>query len=205
MSLETLRVAMSAPQPRAALDFDRSPRGSGQAAVLALLSRVEDPTLVLCKRAATMRSHAGQYALPGGRVDPGENMVQAALREANEEVGLSAKGVEILGELPAMWVPKSNYDVTAVVATWPGGELAAVDAAETEEVVQFRVSELADSGARITARHPSGFLGPAFRLGGAFIWGLTAHLIDWVLELGGWTKPWDGQRVVPIPVQYLQD
>ncbi|WP_370318093.1 CoA pyrophosphatase [Tessaracoccus sp. OH4464_COT-324] len=193
------------PRPRRTFDFDRSPRGKRSAAVLMLLSDEPDPELVLCERAHTMRRHAGQYALPGGRIEPGESVVEAALREAEEEVGLTGRVVEVLGQLPPLWVPKSDYDVTPVVANWPGGRLQAMDPAETASVLHCPVSELADDSTRVTARHPLGFTGPAFVLRGAFIWGLTAHLIDWLLDLGGWARPWEQGRVLPIPDEYLRD
>lgn len=206
MSLERLRAALADPRPRAGQDFDRRPRGERSAAVLMLFSEEEDPEMVFLRRASTLRRHAGQMALPGGRIDPDDDgPVGAALREAEEEVGLRPDDVRVLGTLPAAWVPKSNYDVTTVVATWPGGPLQAMDPAETESVHQYRVSQLIAAETRVTSRHPRGFTGPAFALPDAFVWGLTAHLLDWVLELGGWESDWDRDHEVPIPEQYLRD
>ena len=70
---------------------------------------------------------------------------------------------------------------------------------------QFAVSALAAPGTRVTAQHPLGFRGPAFVLDDTFIWGLTAHLVDWVLDLAGWARPWDKSRVVDIPERFLRD
>ncbi len=78
--------------------------GSGEAAFL------------LTRRAATMRAHAGQWALPGGRCDPGETLEQAALRELEEELGLSLPASDILGVLDD-YPTRSGYAVTPVV-TW---------------------------------------------------------------------------------------
>ena len=145
-------------------------------------------------------------ALPGGRIDPGDDgPVDAALREAWEEVGLERDTVDVLGQLPPVWVPKSNFDVTTVVVTWPGGELHAMDLGETESVHQCPVSMLTSASVRRTSLHPTGFRGPAFVLPDVFIWGLTAHLVDWVLRLGGWETNWDRDDVVPIPAEYLRD
>lgn len=201
-----LRRALVDPQRRPLIDFDRTPRGKRSAAVLMLFSDRPDPEIVFVRRAETLRRHAGQMALPGGRIDDVDGgPVGAALREAEEEVGLTPHEVSVMGELPPLWVPASNYDVTTVVATWPGGELDAVDIAETASVHQYPVSVLTSAQVRMTCEHPAGFRGPAFVLPDSFIWGLTAHLLDWVLELGGWDRGWDRERIVPIPNQYMRD
>lgn len=201
-----LRRSIVGVEPRRPADFDRRPRGERSAAVLLLLSDEPDPSLTVLRRASTLRFHAGQVALPGGRVDETDaGPVETALREAREEVGLESVGVDVLGTLPALWVPASNYDVTPVVGVWPGGPLRPVDPAETASVHQHRVSELASAAVRATAVHPLGYRGPAFVLPDIFIWGLTAHLIDWMLDLGEWTQPWDRAREVPIPRDYLRD
>lgn len=205
MSFDELLRSLENPSARPLVDFDRKPRGERQAAVLMLFSEEEDPAVTFVRRASTMRTHAGQMALPGGRVDPGETLVEAALREAWEEVGVESDDIEVFGALPPLWVPASNYDVVTVVAVWQGGELRAVDPAETESVHQYAVSQLASAEVRRTSLHPAGFKGPAFVLPETFIWGLTAHLLDWVLELGGWATDWDRNAVVPIPEQYLRD
>ena len=204
---DKLRGALAAdPRPRT-LGFDRTPRGERAAAVLMLFTRDADPSLTFVTRAETLRNHAGQVALPGGAVDPGDiDATDTALREADEEIGLNRRSVSLLGQLPPLWVPASRFDVTTVVATWPGdATLAPMDPAETGSVERFTISELTDPANRVTARHPVGFTGPAFAMGEVFIWGLTAHLVDWVLDLAGWARHWDIDRVVDIPAQFLRD
>lgn len=74
------------------------PRGLRQAAVLApLVVRPTGVAVILTRRADTLTTHSGQIAFPGGRLDPGETAVEAALREAGEEISLDASKVEILG------------------------------------------------------------------------------------------------------------
>ena len=81
------------------------------------------PALLITRRAARMRNHAGQWALPGGRLDAGETVVQGALRELEEEVGLSLPTSSVLGLLDD-YVTRSGYVMTPVVC-WAGavGEL----------------------------------------------------------------------------------
>lgn len=206
MTFDELRRSIKDPPSRPLIDFDRSPRGKRHAAVLMLFSEVPDPEIVFVRRASTLRSHAGQMALPGGRIDEEDGgPVRAALREAQEEVGVEPGEVDVMGRLPSLWVPASNYDVTTVIGTWPGGELSAVDIEETESVHQYPLSTLTSRDVRVTCEHPRGFRGPAFVLPDSFIWGLTAHLLDWVLELGGWDTGWERDQVVPIPKEYLRD
>jgi 8-oxo-dGTP pyrophosphatase MutT (NUDIX family) len=85
------------------------------------------PSLVLTRRAARLRAHAGQWALPGGRRDPGETTVQAALREVHEEVGLALDASAVLGLLDD-YVTRSGYVMTPVVC-WAGpvGELVGAE------------------------------------------------------------------------------
>lgn len=202
-----LRDALREPQTARQIGIDRTPRGERSAAVLALFTDEADPLLTFITRSATMRRHAGQIALPGGGVDDTDrDRAHTALREANEEIGLRPESVTVLGQLPALWVPASRYDVTTVVGTWPGdAELGVMDPREVDAVHQYRISELTAPETRLMGRHPSGFLGPSFVLGEHFIWGLTGHLVDWVLDLAGWSRPWERDRVAAVPERFLRD
>ena len=103
-------------------DFDLNPdaprldRPLRPAAVLIpVVDHADGPTLLLTRRSDTLASHTGQIAFPGGRLDPGETVVQAALREAEEEVGLSPDHVEPLG-LSDAYETVTGFLVTPVVA-----------------------------------------------------------------------------------------
>lgn len=185
----------------------RSARGARSAAVLILFTETDDPEVTVIERAHTMRRHAGQIAFPGGAQDPGDaDVVAAALRESQEEVGLEPQLVEVLGSLPVAWVPRSAYDVTPVVGLWDGSmELGAVDRAEVESTMQLRVADLVDPASRVTGRHPLGFQGPAFWWGEFMIWGFTAYLLDVVFREAGWEQEWDAGRVQDVPRRFLRD
>lgn len=204
---ERLTAGLSAAPEARRIDMDRAPRGERSAAVLLLLSDAADPEMTFVTRAEGMRRHAGQIALPGGAVDPEDATLQAtALREAHEEIGLRPDEVAVLGELPALWVPASRYDVTTVIGLWAGGRrLSPMDPAETGAVHSIPVSTLASPDTRVMGRHPHGFVGPAFVVNDGFIWGLTGYLVDWVLDLAGWARHWDASHVVDVPERFLRD
>ncbi|MEU2516377.1 NUDIX hydrolase [Streptomyces syringium] len=183
--------------------------GGRQSAVLVLFGEGEQgPELLLLERAGTLRSHAGQPSFPGGALDPqdgdpaGDGLLRAALREAEEETGLDASGVQIFGVLPQLYIPVSGFVVTPVLGWWrERSPVGAVDQAETARVFTVPVTELTDPGNRAMAVHPSGHRGPAFRVGGATVWGFTAGVIDRILHFAGWERPWDRERQVSLDWQ----
>ena len=182
--------------------------GGRGAAVLILLGESQSdgetdpgPDVLIIERAADMRSHAGQPAFPGGGVDADDaGPVDAALREAEEETGLDPAGVAVFGTLPDLWVPVSGYVVTPVLAWWRNPTpVSAVDPAEVASVHRIPVAELVDPANRVRVRHPSGYVGPGFAVRGLLVWGFTAGILDRLLDLVGWSRPWDRDRTVDLP------
>ncbi|MEU4562500.1 CoA pyrophosphatase [Actinoplanes sp. NPDC023936] len=183
--------------------------GTGRhSAVLVLLGESEPaadtpggPDLLVLQRAATMRNHAGQPAFPGGATDPEDrDAPDTALREASEEVGLDRGSAEVLALLPDLWIPVSRFVVTPVLAWWRRPHpVHPLQATEVAHVARLPISELADPANRIRVRHPSGWIGPAFRVRGLLVWGFTAGVISSLLDMAGWSQPWEPGRVVELP------
>jgi hypothetical protein len=92
-----------------------------------------------------------------------------------------------------------------VLAWWrrPSPLVPASDG-EIISAVRARLTDLADPANRLTARLPSGPVGPAFRLHGMLVWGFTAAIVDRLLALGGWERPWDPGREEDLPPDMLK-
>jgi 8-oxo-dGTP pyrophosphatase MutT (NUDIX family) len=187
-------------------DFSRWPTppvGGRRSAVLILLGEQpgSGPDVLIVRRALTLRNHAGQPAFPGGAVEPTDvDSVATALREANEEVGLDPASTTIVATLPRLWIPVSGFIVTPVLAWWHAPHpVGPADPAEVADVRRLPVRDLADPANRVIVRHPSGFVGPAFDVQGLLVWGFTAGVLTTLLDLGGWTVPWDETRVRELP------
>ena len=159
-----------------------------------------NPDLLFIQRSADLRLHAGQPAFPGGAIDAADDgPVAAALREAAEEVGVDPDGVDVVGTLPELFIPRTGFRVVPVLAWWREPcAVAPVDAAEVAAVERVSVSELADPATRVMVKGPSGFLSPAFQVKGMLIWGFTAVLVDRLLALAGWERPWDTAKVIDL-------
>ena len=155
------------------------------------------PDLLFIQRSEGLRRHPGQPAFPGGAIDEGDASPEAAaLREAAEEVGVDPHGVEVLGSLPELFIARSGFRVTPVLAWWREPcAVEPVDVGEVAAVERIPVADLADPRRRLMVRMPSGRAAPGFRVGGMLIWGFTAALVDRLLTLGGWELPWDPTTV----------
>jgi 8-oxo-dGTP pyrophosphatase MutT (NUDIX family) len=177
--------------------------GSGrESAVLIAFGEIEGAASILfIQRAADMRNHAGQVAFPGGAVDATDaDNVAAALREATEEVGLDPASVQVILELPSIFIPVTGFVVAPVLAWWHSPHpVAPVDPVEVARAVVVSIASLTDPANRFRVPHPSGWLGPGFEVDDLFIWGFTAVLLDRLLDLGGWAKPWDNGQEKPLP------
>lgn len=132
--------------------FDRRRReDSGtlkHAAVAVVMVEADAPgeaAFLLTKRTPRLRAHGGQWALPGGRLDPGETIEQAALRELEEELGVSAASADVLGALDD-YPTRSGYLIAPVVVWVPGGVKVTPNPAEVAAAYRIRCAELFREG-----------------------------------------------------------
>jgi 8-oxo-dGTP pyrophosphatase MutT (NUDIX family) len=192
---QRFRAGMARPAPNLFSD-PRVDHGQDfkPAAVLVAVTERAEAGILLLHRPETMRAHAGQVALPGGRIDPGENAVQAALREAQEELGIDPALVSVIGE-GDLFLTGSGYAITPVLAVVPEDleilpnpqEVAAWFEAPLDFVMDRRNhlrAEMEWAGAR---RELVEIVWDEHR-----IWGVTgailanlAHRLDWGLDWRG--------------------
>ena len=176
----------------AADDWDRSdddlndkarliPQGiaASRAAVLVPLVLRTEPTVLLTRRHAGLAKHAGQIAFPGGRIDVGETAQQAALREAEEEIGLAAKFISPLGYL-ANYLTVTNYLVTPVVAWVAEGFSLQLQREEVDAAFEVPLAFLMDTkNCQRQSRDWNGIARHfyAYQFQDRHIWGATAGMI----------------------------
>ena len=190
-------------------DFDLNPaqnpgaRTLTPAAVLVpLIEHEAGVTVLLTRRADTLRKHTGQIAFPGGRSDPGETPWETALREAREEVGLDAEHVEVAG-LSSAYQTGTGYDITPVVGFVKPGFVLSPSPAEVAEVFETPFAFLMDP-----KNHERRFLEQASGLRRYFyampyedrvIWGATAGMLRVLYErlYGPAPEPVDGVMMAP--------
>lgn len=119
--IERIALALANEPPHGLLPGDLVEGLEGEprhAAVLVAITDRPEPGLILTQRREHLRTHAGQVALPGGRIDEGEDAVAAALREAQEEIGLNPALVRLLGEADR-YATVTGYSVTPVIGVIP--------------------------------------------------------------------------------------
>lgn len=150
------------------------------AVLVPIVLRTDQPTVLLTKRTAHLRDHAGQISFPGGRLEPDDaGPVHAALRETEEEIGLSSRHVEVIGYLPD-YLTGTGFSVTPVVAfIMPPFDLHP-DPYEVAEVFEVPLSFLLDPVNH--QQHEIQWRGKlrkfhAMPYGDRYIWGATAGMI----------------------------
>lgn len=184
-----------------------SAAGEREAAVLVpVVERNGEPHLLFIKRADHLGEHAGQMSFPGGGREPSdESLLATALREAGEEVGMDADGVEVIGRLDDIGTV-SSYSVRPFVARVPD-QTWVPDEREVAEVVPLPLAELTALSNYESERRDHPHYGDIrlhfFRVDGYTVWGATGRMLVQFLELATeWTMPPEADRVVDPDAEY---
>jgi 8-oxo-dGTP pyrophosphatase MutT (NUDIX family) len=198
ITVEHVRAAMRKPLPGPAAQAGMAPRPRlfrpppgvepRQAGVLLVLYPVQDVLhLVLTVRTANLEHHSGQISLPGGGWEEGDTSFQeTALREADEEIGVTADGLELLGPLTPLYIPPSNNVIHPFVAYAPRRPAFRPDPEEVAELLEVPLSLLLDPATRREEdweRHGMLLHVPSYAVGEHKIWGATAAVLAEFLAL----------------------
>jgi 8-oxo-dGTP pyrophosphatase MutT (NUDIX family) len=170
-----------APQPRGGWKPGFAPDVAKPAAALLLLFPVGgQAAILLTKRAPDLPNHASQVSLPGGAVDPGESTEEAALREAEEEVGLARADVRVIGRLTPLHIPVSGFVLHPVVGVAAFRPAMRPEPGEVERIIEAPVAHVLDMRRHhrvFRARDGLEFEMPYFDLDGEQVWGATAMVL----------------------------
>lgn len=142
--------------------------------------------VILTRRSSRLRSHTGEVSFPGGRLEPGETPLAAALREANEEVGLEPESVEIVGRLSSLSTRRNPSAITPFVGILPGRPVLHPNQAEVERAFSVPLAELF----RPDVFHEELWRGPDgaersvtfFDVVGDTVWGATGRVLRELLD-----------------------
>jgi 8-oxo-dGTP pyrophosphatase MutT (NUDIX family) len=183
------------PALRATLDPDPRPQpapGDRLAAVLAPLIAAPEPALVFTVRARALSRHAGEISFPGGLQDLGETLVETALREAHEEIGLDPALPDVLGALPSVHTYVSAILVVPFVGVLDATPSLTPSEAEIEDVLTFGVSRLAavETATSYPRADGSTWHGWTYELDGHTVWGATGWMVHTLLERMRRETPW---------------
>jgi len=161
----------------------RAPAGVKAAVLVPLYPDAGRLVGVFTKRTEAMRRHAGEISFPGGRRDDGEELVDTALREADEEIGLAAADVRLMGALPPVSTVVTNYAIYPFVGLIAPGGAFRPNPAEVDAVVELPLPELvAGFQKRRLIRRGVPIKTDTYTVSGHFIWGATARILGHLLE-----------------------
>jgi 8-oxo-dGTP pyrophosphatase MutT (NUDIX family) len=184
--IERLRRGLAGvePAPREAL----ANNVNAAAVLVPIFERRGDLHVVYIRRSDRVESHRGQVAFPGGRVDPGDlTLLDAALREAREEVGLDPRAVEVLGAFETVSTMTTGIIVAPFVGVIPSDAGLQPAPSEVAEIFDVPLSALRDPRYRgdFEWRRPGGTAArfPAILYGGQTIWGLTLRITERMLAI----------------------
>lgn len=157
------------------------------AVLLLLYCRNQEMYLVLTRRREDLQSHAGQISLPGGRQEGVETLFEAALRETEEEIGVSSTAVSFVGQLSPIYVPPSGFLVHPFIGWYKAKQQPTFRPSldEVAEIIEVPVRELLDPATAVTEAwdfHGSQVMVPYFAVQGHKVWGATAIMLSEFVE-----------------------
>lgn len=156
------------------------------AVLIGLFKKNDEWCFSLIRRPMNENNHPGQIALPGGAMEKNENLMNTALREAFEEVGIKPKDVEIIGQLTPIPVPVSEYLIYPFVGVIDYEPEWVINEDEVEELFILRMSELINSDNGYTEMwdlRGNKVEVPIFKVMNETVWGATAAVLSELIDI----------------------
>ncbi len=177
-----VQARMAPPYRRDQIEVMLNPPACKHAGVLILLYPLDGRLCFpLTRRPDSVEYHKGQISLPGGSQENGESLRQTALREAQEEVGVDAATIEVIGPLSQLYVPPSNFCIqpfVGFVAQRPNFEIEAVEVAELIETPLDALLDPATARVEDWELHGGIWPIPFYQFGPHKVWGATAMILS---------------------------
>lgn len=198
--IERLRAALARPLPGLPIQMGMAPQprpgterildpflDCRRAAVLALFYPCDhEVCLVLTRRTDALETHKGQISLPGGSMDPGEDVDTAARREALEELAVDPATIDVLGQLSPLYIPPSGFCIYPVVGYTPSRPVFQPNPTEVAEVIEAPLRLLAAPATRceeVWSIRGADVRVPFYAVGPHKVWGATAMVLCELLAL----------------------
>ena len=179
-------------------DLSSAPDAALAAVLVPILISTPDPRVVFTKRTDTLSRHAGEISFPGGLADDGEDAASAALREAEEELGLAPRDVQLVGSLPPVHTKVTGILIVPFVGLLEKEPQFTPNADEIAEILEFPLSHLMATGAEAEFEHEGrSFRTHVYEVNGHVIWGATARILWSFVELLGPGRGRDSMGAVP--------
>ncbi len=155
------------------------------AVLLVLYEKFSSPHILLIRRHEDLKYHPGQISFPGGRQEPGEQLLDTALRETMEEVGLQRDSLQVLGPLAPVYISPSDFIVHPFVAWHEGLPSLRMEAGEVAEILETPLGLFLDPSmgcTEIRILNNMELNVPFYRMGSEKVWGATAMILSELLK-----------------------
>lgn len=181
---ETAQIKMA---PGIRPGFDRTEKTRKAGVLILLYEKNKELYVSFIQRTEYNGPHSGQISFPGGKYEEGDkNIIETALRETQEEIGINPEMIDIYGPLTPLHIPVSNFIVYPIIGIHKNSPLFNIDPLEVKEVIEVRLHDLLNPENCTSKEFKYGdlsFIAPIYNPNNITIWGATAMMLSEFLEI----------------------